>query len=70
MVRITTSREGNYTVFCLEDNGLGIATNQLEKVFKMFKRLHTHAEGTSTRLHTVRQMGKTTGPDPGEKPAS
>ncbi len=55
-VKITTFREGDYIVFCVEDNGLGIAPNQMEKVFQMFKRLHTHVEGTGIGLYMVRQM--------------
>ncbi len=56
VIKATTFREGNYTVFCVEDNGLGIAPNQMEKVFQMFKRLHTHVEGTGIGLYMVRQM--------------
>jgi signal transduction histidine kinase len=40
----------------VEDNGLGIAPTQTDKVFQMFKRLHTHVEGTGVGLYMVRQM--------------
>jgi PAS domain S-box-containing protein len=55
-VRITTFTEGNYTVFCLEDNGLGLAPQQLGKLFQMFKRLHTHVEGTGIGLYMIKRM--------------
>jgi PAS domain S-box-containing protein len=56
VIKIATFREGACIVFCVEDNGLGIAPNQVEKVFQMFKRLHTHVEGTGIGLYMVRQM--------------
>jgi signal transduction histidine kinase len=56
LVKVTTYREGDSVVLCVEDNGLGIAPNQMEKVFQMFKRLHTHVEGTGIGLYMVKQM--------------
>ncbi len=56
VVKLATFREGDFVVFCVEDNGLGIAPNQLDKVFQMFKRLHTHVEGTGIGLYMVKQM--------------
>jgi PAS domain S-box-containing protein len=55
-VKITTFREAGYTVFCVEDNGLGLAPGQTEKIFRMFRRMHTHVEGTGVGLYMVRQM--------------
>ncbi|MBD0260871.1 MAG: HAMP domain-containing histidine kinase, partial [Cytophagales bacterium] len=56
LVKITTFREGDFVVLCVEDNGLGIAPNQMDKMFQMFKRLHTHVEGTGVGLYMVKQM--------------
>ena len=36
--------ERDETVFCVEDNGIGIAPEYHQKVFVMFKRLHAQAE--------------------------
>jgi PAS domain S-box-containing protein len=56
LIKVSTFREGGFIVFCVEDNGLGIAPTQTDKVFQMFKRLHTHVEGTGVGLYMVRQM--------------
>jgi PAS domain S-box-containing protein len=56
LVKISTCREGDFIVFSVEDNGLGLSPAQLEKLFQMFKRLHTHVEGTGIGLYMVKQM--------------
>jgi signal transduction histidine kinase len=56
LVKVATFREGDQVVLCVEDNGLGIAPAQIDKLFKMFKRLHTHVEGTGIGLYMVKQM--------------
>jgi signal transduction histidine kinase/Tfp pilus assembly protein PilF len=51
------SREGHY-LFSIKDNGIGIADDQKEKIFKMFARLNDHArfEGTGIGLATCRKI--------------
>lgn len=39
-VRITASCEGEFWVFCVADNGLGIAPEYKRRIFEMFQRLH------------------------------
>ncbi|MBD0255197.1 MAG: PAS domain S-box protein [Cytophagales bacterium] len=56
LVKVVTFREGNWVVLCVEDNGLGIAPGQMDKLFQMFKRLHSHVEGTGIGLYMVKQM--------------
>jgi PAS domain S-box-containing protein len=56
LVKVVTFREGSKVVLCVEDNGLGIAPAQMDKLFQMFKRLHTHVEGTGIGLYMVKQM--------------
>ncbi len=56
LVKVVTFREGDWVVLCVEDNGLGIAPGQMDKLFQMFKRLHTHVEGTGIGLYMVKQM--------------
>jgi signal transduction histidine kinase len=53
---VVTNREGDWVVLCVEDNGLGIAPGQMDKLFQMFKRLHTHVAGTGIGLYMVKQM--------------
>ena len=40
----------------VSDNGLGLTESQVGKLFFMFKRLHTHVEGTGVGLYTVKRI--------------
>ncbi len=55
-VKIATYREGDYTVLEVADNGLGIRKQHQHKLFSMFKRLHTHVEGTGIGLYIVKRI--------------
>jgi PAS domain S-box-containing protein len=55
-IRIFTYHEGPYTVLCVQDNGLGINAEYHSKVFSMFKRLHTHVEGTGVGLYIIKRI--------------
>ena len=39
-IRISASQEGECWVFCVSDNGLGIAPEYKQRIFEMFQRLH------------------------------
>lgn len=43
------------------DNGLGIPQNQAAKIFMMFKRYHTHVEGTGVGLYLVKRIIENSG---------
>ncbi|GAB3825012.1 hypothetical protein GCM10028895_34120 [Pontibacter rugosus] len=55
-VHISTYQEDNYVVLEVQDNGLGIKKEQQHKLFSMFKRLHTHVEGTGIGLYIVKRI--------------
>ncbi|GAB3542061.1 hypothetical protein GCM10027443_42280 [Pontibacter brevis] len=55
-VRIATYQQGEYIVLEVEDNGLGIKKEQQHKLFTMFKRLHSHVEGTGIGLYIVKRI--------------
>ena len=40
----------------VKDNGLGVPASQLSKIFVMFKRYHTHTEGTGVGLYLVKRI--------------
>jgi PAS domain S-box-containing protein len=40
-IKISINQEGDFAKFAVSDNGIGMATGDLEKVFEVFKRLHT-----------------------------
>jgi len=55
-VKVTSQVQEDYLMLVVEDNGLGIDMRQEEKIFALFKRLHTHVEGTGIGLYMVKKM--------------
>jgi PAS domain S-box-containing protein len=55
-IQIKTRQENNYILLTVQDNGLGIRKDQLPKLFNMFKRLHTHVEGTGIGLYIIKRI--------------
>jgi PAS domain S-box-containing protein len=45
----------------VEDNGLGLSDDEQSKLFVMFRRLHTHVEGTGVGLYMVKRMVENAG---------
>jgi signal transduction histidine kinase len=45
-VRITGRTEENYSVYCVQDNGVGIATDNIDNIFKMFYRVRPVDDGS------------------------
>ena len=50
-----------HTVLEVHDNGLGIATHQLPRLFTMFQRFHDHVEGSGIGLYMVKRMVENAG---------
>ncbi len=62
VIQIKTERlEGGRIMLSFKDNGLGLDERQQRKLFQMFKRLHTHVEGTGVGLYIVKKMIENTG---------
>jgi len=57
--------KNNKYLFSVKDNGIGISKNNLEKVFEMFRRLHTREEypGTGIGLATCKRIVNNMGGD-------
>jgi signal transduction histidine kinase len=55
-IHLTTKREGNYLLLVVEDNGMGIEENHVQKLFTMFKRFHTDVEGTGIGLYIIKRI--------------
>lgn len=65
VVVVDCVKENNRFVFSVKDNGIGISKENLEKVFEMFRRLHTREEyeGTGIGLATCKRIVTTWGGD-------
>lgn len=55
-VKIRTYMENEFVVLEVRDNGLGIKKEQQHKLFSMFKRLHSHVEGSGIGLYIVKRI--------------
>jgi signal transduction histidine kinase len=60
-VHIQTKRSEHYLLIEVKDNGIGIAAQHQEKMFTMFKRFHTHVEGTGIGLYIVKRTVENAG---------
>ena len=65
IVEIDAQPSENGYVFSVKDNGIGISKENLEKVFEMFRRLHTREEyeGTGIGLATCKRIVASWGGD-------
>jgi signal transduction histidine kinase/HAMP domain-containing protein len=55
-VTLKTYQENEYIVLSVADNGLGLNEKQQAKLFTMFKRLHSHVEGTGIGLYMIKRI--------------
>ena len=56
IIHLRTMETDHYTELHVKDNGLGIAPEKSEAVFSMFKRLHSHVEGSGIGLYKVKRI--------------
>ena len=65
IVEVDCMQKDNKFIFSVKDNGIGISEENLEKVFEMFRRLHTREEyeGTGIGLATCKRIVTTWGGD-------
>ncbi|QHT67621.1 PAS domain-containing protein [Rhodocytophaga rosea] len=60
-ISLATDKVDEYIRLSVRDNGLGIRKDQLDKIFMMFKRAHTHVEGTGIGLYIVKRIIENSG---------
>ena len=62
-VEVSTQRNGGWVHLYVDDNGIGIAPEFREKVFRMFQRLHVREEygGTGIGLAVVQKVAEQSG---------
>jgi signal transduction histidine kinase len=60
-VQVSCHQTGGYVVLSIQDNGLGVDTQQTNKMFAMFTRLHSHVEGSGIGLYMVKKIMENAG---------
>ncbi len=55
-IRITTTPSEDGVLLTVQDNGLGLKKEDQGKIFDMFKRLHSHVDGTGVGLAIVKRI--------------
>lgn len=60
-IKISTWEEDGKIFLAVSDNGLGLEPDQINKLFLMFKRLHTHVEGTGIGLYMIKRIVENNG---------
>ena len=60
-VRVGCRVEGDYSVLSVQDNGLGLTPDQQAELFTMFRRLHSHVEGSGIGLYVVKRSVENAG---------
>ncbi|MDX5346444.1 MAG: PAS domain-containing protein, partial [Hymenobacteraceae bacterium] len=55
-IKLSTHDTPEYVVLSVQDNGLGLKKGQLQKLFSMFTRLHSHVEGSGIGLYMIKRM--------------
>ena len=49
-IHISATKENNQYLFSIKDNGIGMSSKHLERIFTIFQRLHTHEEYEGTGI--------------------
>jgi PAS domain S-box-containing protein len=60
-VQLRTRQEGEFVVFEVTDNGLGLDIANKRKLFGMFQRFHDHVEGSGIGLYMLKKMVENAG---------
>jgi PAS domain S-box-containing protein len=56
LVQVRAQCHANQLVLEVEDNGVGLDEKQQSKLFAMFRRLHTHVEGSGVGLYLIKRL--------------
>jgi signal transduction histidine kinase len=60
-ILLRAERQEQALVLTVQDNGLGLDERQQSQLFGLFRRLHTHVEGTGVGLYMVKRMVENAG---------
>ena len=53
---LSTAPAGDRVLLTVADNGLGLSEDNVSKLFTLFKRFHSHVDGTGMGLYIVKRM--------------
>lgn len=56
VISLQTQKSDGGILLTIQDNGLGLNQDQQAKLFTMFKRLHSHVEGSGIGLYIVKRI--------------
>ncbi|OUJ69816.1 sensor histidine kinase [Hymenobacter crusticola] len=56
LVQVRTQCTDKHLVLTVQDNGLGLSEQQQSQLFTMFRRLHTHVEGSGVGLYLIKRL--------------
>jgi PAS domain S-box-containing protein len=56
VVRVSSQRTEGQVLLRVQDNGLGLSSAQQGQLFTLFKRLHSHVEGSGVGLYLVKKI--------------
>jgi len=60
-IRIKTEKKGEFIVLTISDNGIGIAKEDIDQIFKKYKRVSKATEGTGIGLYLIRKIVNASG---------
>ncbi|RZL15976.1 MAG: GHKL domain-containing protein [Hymenobacter sp.] len=60
-ILLRAERQEQAIVLTVQDNGLGLDERQQSQLFVLFRRLHSHIEGTGVGLYMVKRMVENAG---------
>ncbi|HET9506094.1 MAG TPA: ATP-binding protein [Hymenobacter sp.] len=60
-IALRTSYAAGRLVLAVQDNGLGLDAEQQGKLFRLFKRLHPHVQGSGVSLYAVKKVVENAG---------
>lgn len=62
-IAITSRRENNFILIGISDNGMGIAKDDQDRIFRKFERINHNVEGNGVGLYLVKELLQANGGD-------
>lgn len=60
-IHIKTEKKGEFIVLTISDNGIGITKEEIDQIFKKYKRVNKATEGTGIGLYLIRKIVNASG---------